>query len=94
MERFYGRAEKDTFRVHYKANSRRALNRLAAQAGFAPNVFQHIGDPSYVAFNELAFRAGMLIDRISDWGRLKETKAHIVACYVKRDARCGMRETG
>ncbi len=51
----YGRAADDTFRVHYRANDASDIARLAASAGFSVESLEPIPDPTYLAFNDLAF---------------------------------------
>lgn len=86
VERLYGRGQQDTFRVHYKANTPVQLNRLLQPLGFRLNELYQVGDPSYIAFNELSFRLGVLLDRVAERGFLRQTQAHIVACYLKGSA--------
>lgn len=81
--RIYGRDEKDTFGLAYKANTRRALDGKLARAGLVNEEFHLVGDPSYVAGNDLLFRLAMHWERVTDWGPLRTTKVHLVACYAK-----------
>jgi SAM-dependent methyltransferase len=45
----YGRAESDTYPAHYRANTGRDLNRLAAAAGMTLTYLDHVTDPTYWA---------------------------------------------
>ncbi len=81
--RIYGRDEKDTFALAYKANTRRALDEKLARAGLKNEEFHLVGDPSYVAGNDALFRLAVVWERITDWGPLRNTKVHLVASYVK-----------
>jgi ubiquinone/menaquinone biosynthesis C-methylase UbiE len=81
--RVYGRDEKDTFPVAYKANTRSTLDEKLAQAGLTNEEFHLVGDPSYVAGNDLLFRMAVAWEKITDWGPLRNTKVHLVASYVK-----------
>jgi SAM-dependent methyltransferase len=81
--RIYGRDERDTFPVAYKANTRRSLEGHLRHAGFLNEEFHLVGDPSYVAGNEILFRLAVAWERITDWGPLKHTKVHLVGSYVK-----------
>ncbi len=81
--RIYGRDEKDTFALAYKANTRRALDGKLVRAGLMNEEFHLVGDPSYVAGNETLFRLAVAWERITDWGPLRNTKVHLVASYVK-----------
>jgi SAM-dependent methyltransferase len=70
IPRLYGRAEADTFRTYYRANTPAQLSGLAARCGFEPRVMRAISDPSYLAFNELAFRLSIGLERLlpAGWG--------------------------
>ena len=70
VPRLYGRAEADTFRTYYRANTPARLRSLAGACGFDV-VSQHaIRDPSYLAFGELSFRLSALLEaRLpNEWG--------------------------
>lgn len=45
--------------------------------------FLYVGDPSYLAFNQLFFKLGVLAERITDHSWLVPLKVHLVAAYVK-----------
>lgn len=66
----YGRAEADTFRVHYRANTPARLRQLAAEAGFDVETLRVIHDPTYLAFGDAAFRASAWLEaRLpAEWG--------------------------
>jgi len=83
VPKVYGRSEADTFPVAYRANTRCRLDALLGRAGLQCEEFHYIGDPSYIAFNNLLFRLGMLIERFTDLGPLRALKVHLVASYVK-----------
>lgn len=51
----YGRAADDTFRVYYRANAADVIERLAGAAGLELESLETIHDPTYLAFNDLAF---------------------------------------
>ncbi len=81
--RIYGREEKDTFPLAYHANTKGSLDASFRRMGLVNEEFHFVGDPSYVAGNDLLFRLGMWWERITDWGPLRRTKVHLVASYVK-----------
>jgi len=83
VPRVYGRREKDTFPVVYRANTRRKLDALLGRAGLRCEEFYYVGDPSYIAFKDLLFKVGMLIERLTDLGPLRALKVHLVASYVR-----------
>ena len=79
----YARDDKDTFAVAYKANTRRALDGRLRNVGLVNEEFFFVGDPSYVAANDLLFGLAVAWEKITDWGLLRNTKVHLVASYVK-----------
>lgn len=79
----YGRDDKDTFSLVYRANTRRSLDSGFKRVGLVNEEFHLVGDPSYVAGNDLLFKLGVWWERITDWGPLRHTKVHLVASYVK-----------
>ena len=81
--RIYGREEKDTFPLAYRANTKGSLDAKFRRVGLVNEEFHYVGDPSYVAGNDLLFRLGVWWERITDWGPLRRTKVHLVASYVK-----------
>lgn len=81
--RVYGRDDKDTFAVTYRANNRGSLNSKFGRLGLVNEEFHFVGDPSYVAGNDLLFKLGVWWEGITDWGPLRQTKVHLVASYVK-----------
>ena len=70
VPRLYGRAEVDTFPVQYRANSRGAIRDLAAAAGLEVAELRVVADPTYLAVNDLMFRASVLGERLlpRSWG--------------------------
>jgi SAM-dependent methyltransferase len=64
VPRLYGRAQADTFRVRYQANTLPRLRALAAQTGFGIVDLRTISDPTYLAFNEPLFRLSTLLERL------------------------------
>jgi len=83
VRRLYGRQEVFTFRTYYRANTRRTLDRLLLAAGFTCDEFHFAGDPTYMAFNELGYRLGVLYERVTDSPRLQGLKVHLVGAYRK-----------
>jgi SAM-dependent methyltransferase len=60
-----GRLERDTFETLYRANSRLAIGRLAARAGFSVAELELFEPkPSYLFFHPLAYRAGIAYERL------------------------------
>jgi SAM-dependent methyltransferase len=70
IPRLYGRAEADTFRTHYRANTPARLRGLAGPCGFDVVSQRAIRDPSYLAFSELTFRLSVALEHVlpEAWG--------------------------
>ena len=83
VPRVYGRQEKDTFPVVYRANTRRKLDGELGRAGLRNEEFHYVGDPSYIAANDFLFKLGVLMERLTDHPLLRSLKVHLVASYVK-----------
>lgn len=64
VNRVYLRSEVDTFPIAYRANTRRRITRLAREVGLEPIAFHTIGDPTYLAFNELFYRLTVAAERL------------------------------
>ena len=64
VPRLYGRAEADTFRVRYQANTLARLRALAAEAGFRIVSLRAISDPTYLAFSNWLFVMSMALERM------------------------------
>jgi SAM-dependent methyltransferase len=61
-----GRPHEDTFPTRYRSNSRRKIHALAAGSGFTVRAFDYLGEcPHYLLFHSLAFRLGMVYDRLT-----------------------------
>jgi ubiquinone/menaquinone biosynthesis C-methylase UbiE len=65
VPRLYGRAEADTFPVHYRANSRQQIIQLAANAGLGVEILHQIDDPTYLAFTPLLYKISVALARIT-----------------------------
>lgn len=75
----YGRSADDTFQVHYRANTPARLAALAAAGGFQVAAARTIGDPTYLAFNEVLYRASVAAERLlpARW------RVHLLGDWVK-----------
>jgi hypothetical protein len=51
--------------------------------GLQPEMFEYVGDPSYIAFNEPLFWLGAALERLTDLGPLRYFKVHLVGSFVK-----------
>jgi len=72
-----------TFRTYYRANTRATLDRLLTAAGFECEAFHFVGDPTYIAFNELGYRLGSALERLTEAAWLRQFKVHLVGVYRK-----------
>ncbi len=64
VPRLYGRAEADTFRVRYQANTLPRLRHLAAATGFTIADLRALSDPTYTAFNAPLYHLSALFERL------------------------------
>ncbi len=63
VETLYGRAEADTFAIHYRANTPTALYNLAKKAGLMLHTLHLISDPTYLAFTPSLFRLATAVEQ-------------------------------
>jgi SAM-dependent methyltransferase len=70
VSRFYGRRESDTFPVQYRANTARAIRRLAEASDLRVAELRVVPDPTYLALNGLMFRTSVFAERLmpKGWG--------------------------
>ena len=78
----YGRDEDFINPTFYRANSYHAIDGSLKSIGFVCDRFEHVGDPTYLALNDVLFRASVavegLLDRFWHAGRV-----HLVGSYRK-----------
>jgi SAM-dependent methyltransferase len=78
----YARSEDFINPTYYRANAFAEIDPMLGSAGLRCERFAHVGDPTYLAFNELFFRASLaaewLIDRFAP-----STRVHLVGLYQK-----------
>jgi SAM-dependent methyltransferase len=81
VPRLYGRVESDTFQVRYRANTDASIRALAAGSGLEVASLEAIPDPTYVAVNNLMFRASAASDRLlpAAWG------VHLLGDLTRKD---------
>jgi SAM-dependent methyltransferase len=66
VRRLTGRKECDTFPTFYRANTSRAIHRLARMAGFEVESIRHLNQyPEYFRKMPLLFRAGVAYERLT-----------------------------
>jgi SAM-dependent methyltransferase len=78
VDRLYGRVEADTFPAFYRANTPAQIERLARAVGLERASLRFIGDPTYLAFNEVLFRMACLLERVMP----RRMRVHLVGEYV------------
>jgi len=74
----YDRAEADTFPAFYRANTPAQIEHLAQAAGLEQVSLRFVGDPTYLAFNEIFFRLGCLLEQVTP----PSLRVHLVGEYV------------
>jgi SAM-dependent methyltransferase len=79
IPKLYGRAETDTFRVHYQANTLVRLRELAKVAGLQVVSLLALKDPTYLAFNDLFFQLSIGLERLLPEG----LGVHLVGDFAK-----------
>ncbi len=81
----YARDEDFINPTYYRANAPGEIDRMLGSAGLRCERFAHVGDPTYLAFNEALYRASLaaewLIDRFAP-----STRVHLVGQYQKPPA--------
>jgi ubiquinone/menaquinone biosynthesis C-methylase UbiE len=70
VPRLYGRDEADTFPVQYRVNTVNAIRDQATAAGLGIYDLRVVPDPTYLALNNLMFRASVFSERVmpKGWG--------------------------
>ena len=79
IPKLYGRAETDTFRVHYQANTPAQLRALAKVGGLQVASLLAIKDPTYLAFNDLFFQLSIGLEALLPAG----LGVHLVGDFAK-----------
>lgn len=78
----YARDEDFINPTYYRANAFGEIDRMLGGVGLRCERFAHVGDPTYLAFNEALYRASLaaewLIDRFAP-----STRVHLVGLYQK-----------
>ena len=81
----YGVSETDTFKTFYRANTRRRITCLAAQAGLRVGRMELMEtSPNYLEFSRLLYRLGIAYERVvNNISVCAEARVNIVATLVK-----------
>ena len=81
----FGEEAYDYFPVYYKANTRRALRRLAAGVGLRVDKIEAIRHfPFYFVFSPLLFRLGTLYDYMITWLKLDALQSNWLVVMTKK----------
>jgi ubiquinone/menaquinone biosynthesis C-methylase UbiE len=75
----------ESFPTYFRANTGRALRRLAEEAGLTVEALAYVGNPFYLAFNMPLFRLALLYEHITDRRRLRHFKLYLLA-RLRKDA--------
>ncbi len=78
----YARNEDFINPTYYRANTYRDIDRMLVASGLRCARFEHIGDPTYLAFNEALFRLSLLAESLID-RFAPSTRVHLVGLYEK-----------
>lgn len=84
VKTLYGRDEDFINPIFYRANTYRDIDRLLTATGLVCERFAHVGDPTYLAVNEVLFRLSLLAERVID-RFAPDTRVHLVGLYRKPD---------
>jgi len=83
LEKVLHRPGHESFPTHYKANSRKALQHLAGQAGLHLEEVIFVGNPFYLAFSRPLFYLALLFEKLTDHARLQGLKLYLLAKLSK-----------
>jgi len=83
LESLIGRPQHESFPTHYRANTCRALSRLAGRVGLTMAQCTYVGNPFYLAFSRPLFLGALLFERLTDPPPLRGLKLYIVAVLGK-----------
>jgi len=81
--KLYQRQEHDTYRVRYKINSVRNIDRTLLPLGFKKSQLVLNGDPSYISFNKPLFKLACALESLLEMKFLRRAKVHIIGVYQK-----------
>ncbi len=83
LERLLRRPRRESFPTYFRANTARALTRLASVAGLTLESCTYIGNPFYCAFSPLAFRLALLYERFTDAPSRQKYKLYLLTVLSK-----------
>lgn len=78
----YGRQENDTFRVQYKMNSPKEVDKYMEKHSFTKDKLILNGDPSYISFNDLLFKLACVLEDVIEI--FPSFKVHLIGFYRKK----------
>lgn len=78
----YKRNEQDTYPKFYRANNLKKLTNQFTKAGFSSINLRFNGDPTYISFNQLTYKAAVLIEKTIN-RYFSKSKVHIIGECTK-----------
>ncbi|MCB9438599.1 MAG: methyltransferase domain-containing protein [Anaerolineales bacterium] len=83
IQRLLRRPRHESFPTFYRANTRRAVQRLASESGLQIKEVDYIANPFYLAFNVGTFRLALAYEKLTDWRPLNALKLYLLAILYK-----------
>lgn len=83
LERMLRRPTHESFPTFFRANTRKSLAQLAAQADLTLESCTYNGNPFYLAFSPLLFRGALLFEKLTDHPALQKFKLYLLATLSK-----------
>lgn len=83
IQRLLRRPSHESFPTFYRANTRRAVQRLATEAGLQIKEVDYIANPFYLAFNVGVFRVALAYEKLTDSQPLNALKLYLLATLYK-----------
>lgn len=87
LNRLLRRPTHESHPTRYRANTGRALRRVAERAGLRLDQCDYAGNPFYLAFSLPLFRVALAYERLTDWHPLRPLKLYLLATLRKPGGR-------
>jgi ubiquinone/menaquinone biosynthesis C-methylase UbiE len=85
IHRILRRPTHESFPTFFRANTRRAIQRIAQDTDYIIDTIDYIGNPFYMAFNVPLFRLALLFEKITDRKSLNSLKLYLLATLRKEN---------
>jgi SAM-dependent methyltransferase len=82
----YGRRDRETYPVRYRANTIRRIDAVMRAAGLRLRHCEVNGDPSYISFTPWLFRLACAVESLLDRPTLRLARVHLIGVYQKPGA--------